>query len=403
VSYDLEGWRERFPSLQREVSGRPVAWLDGPGGSQAPEEVADAIADVLRRGVSNLGGAFAASDEAAVIVADARRAVADLIGAAEPDSVAFGQSMTSLNLALARAVSADWGPGDEVVVTRLDHDANVSPWLLAAERTGATVRWVDFDPADGCSLDDVSAVLSDRTRLLAVTHASNAVGTIPDVAGAVGAARSVGAFTVVDAVHHVPHLPTDMAAVGCDALLCSAYKFHGPHIGAMALAPEAWGLVAERIRPASAAQPGKWEAGTASFEALAGVTAAVDALASLGSGSDRRARLVSAMGSIHDHTTDLADRFLAGLRRLDGVHLHGIDDGRARTPTFGITVDGWAPRDVARRLGDQGIHVWDGHFYALEVIRRLGLADSGGLVRIGFLSYTSADEVDRVLAALAAL
>jgi cysteine desulfurase family protein (TIGR01976 family) len=403
VTYDLDAWRARFPALEREVGGRPVAWLDGPGGSQAPEEVAAAIAGVLRRGVANLGGAFAASDEADAIVAGAREAVADLVGAADPRAIAFGQSMTSLNLHLARSVSADWGPGDEVVVTRLDHDANVSPWLLAAERTGASVRWVDFEPDNGCSLADVGEVVTERTRLLAITHASNAVGTIPDVGAAVAAAKAVGAFTVVDAVHHVPHGPTDMAAIGCDALLCSAYKFHGPHVGAMALAPGAWDLAAERIRPASRSQPGKWEAGTPSFEALAGVTAAIDVLGTLGTGDPRRERLLTAMASVHDHTSGLARRFLDGIAGLDGVHLFGSTDERSRTPTFAITVDGLAPRDVARRLGDLGIHVWDGHFYALEAIRRLGVADSGGVVRIGFLSYTTPGEVDRVLDALETL
>lgn len=403
MTYDLEAWRARFPALSREVDGRPVAWLDGPGGSQAPAEVADAIAGVLRRGVSNTGGAFDASEDAARIVGEARAAVADLVGAPSPDAIAFGQSMTRLNLTLARAVSADWGPGDEVVLTRLDHDANVSPWLAAADRTGATVRWVDFDPDDGCVLDAVGPSLGAATRLLAITHASNALGTIPDVAAAIAAAKEVGAFTVVDAVHHVPHAPTDMAGLGCDALLCSAYKFHGPHIGALALSPEHPDLPAERIRPAPAGQPGKWEAGTASFEALAGVTAAVGALASLGQGSGRRERLVSALASVHAHTDRLAHRFLDGIADNPSIELFGITDDRPRTPTFAVAVEGRHPRDVAARLGAEGIYVWDGHFYALEALRRLGRLDDGGVVRIGFLSYTTDDEVDRVVAALAAL
>ena len=402
TAYDVEAWRDRFPALERTMAGGPVAWLDGPGGSQAPGEVIDAISEVLRRGVSNVGGDFAASAEAGAIVEGARHAVADLVGADSPDWVAFGPNMTTLNLALARSLSRDWGPGDEVVVTRLDHDANVSPWLLAAERTGATVRWVDMDPDDGCSLGAVAEVIGRRTKVVAITGASNAVGTVPDVAAACAMAREVGAISVVDAVHRVPHLPTDMGALGCDALLCSAYKFHGPHVGALIVAPSLHGLAPERIRPAPDRQPGHWETGTGSFEALAGVTAAVDAVASLGDGTDRRVRLGDAMAKVHRHTDGLTKRFLEGLEDLPRVHLFGIADDRPRTPTFAVDVAGHHPDEVASILGSQGIFVWSGHFYALEVLRRLGRLDRG-VVRIGFLSYTTDVEVDRVLEALAAL
>lgn len=403
MTFDVSAWRRRFPALERTHDGRPVAWFDGPGGSQAPAEVSRAMAGVLEGGISNLGGDHPPSVEAAELIADARSAVADFVGAGEPGWVAFGPSMTALNLALARAVSADWGPGDEVVVTRLDHDANVSPWLLAAERTGATIRWVDVDVDDGCTLGPVAEVIGDRTRLVAVTHASNVVGTIPPVAEVVAAARAVNAFTVVDAVHHAPHAPTDMVALDCDALLCSAYKFHGPHVGAMALHPRRQGLRPEHIRPAPDDHPGWWELGTLPFESLAGVTAAIDTIASVGEGSDRAARLRSAMARIHAHTDQLGRRFLDGLADLDRVRLHGVDDERPRTPTFALRVAGRTPAEVADALVDQGLYVGHGHFYGLEPVAALGLADSGGVVRVGFLSYTTADEVDRLLEALAGL
>lgn len=397
MTFDVDAFRSHFPALSRHQGGKPVVWMDGPGGSQAPNAVIEAISGVLASGVSNLGGAFAASRDADLVVGGARAAVADLVGAPTPEAIAFGPSMTSLNLALARAVSKGWGPGDEVVVTRLDHDANVSPWLIAAERTGATVRWLDFDPDDGCSLDPVESVLSSSTRLVAVTAASNAVGTVPDLAGVIGPAKDAGAFTVVDAVHHVPHRPTDFAELGADALLCSPYKFYGPHAGVLALAEPAWGLVPERIRPAPNSHPGHWEIGTSSFEALAGVAAAVEFIGSFGEGRSRRERVVSALSAMDAHTESLAGRFLAGIRSMDRVTLHGIDDDRPRTPTFAITINGLAPAAVAERLGSAGIHVWDGHFYALEVLRRLGLLETGGVVRIGFLAYQTETEVDRLL------
>jgi selenocysteine lyase/cysteine desulfurase len=276
----------------------------------------------------------------------------------------------------------------------------VSPWLLAAERTGAEVRWLDFDPDDGCTLGPIEEVLSSSTRLVAVTAASNAVGTVPDLGEIVGTAREAGAFTVVDAVHHVPHRPTFFAELGADALLCSPYKFYGPHAGVLALAESAWGLAPERIRPAPAGQPGHWESGTASFESLAGVSAAVGFIGSFGEGRTRRDRLVSALSVMDAHTEALGERFLAGIGGMDRVTLHGIDDGRPRTPTFAITVEGHAPAAVAEHLGSAGIQVWAGHFYALEVLRRLGRLETGGVVRIGFLAYQTEAEVDRLLEVL---
>ena len=267
MTFDVEAVRARFPALSRSVGGQTAAWFDGPGGSQVPDSVVAAIAGVLEEGVSNLGGAFVTSEWAAELVAGARSAMADFFGAPGPDHLAFGQSMTSLTLSAARALSERWGPGDEVVVTRLDHDANVSPWLLAAERSGATVRWLDFDPDAGCTLAPVESVLSDRTVHVAVTHASNAVGTIPDVATVCAAARAVGATTFVDAVHYSAHHVVDVGALDCDFLAASAYKFHGPHVGVLFLGERVIEEVEpERIRPAPATAPGSWEPGTASGE-----------------------------------------------------------------------------------------------------------------------------------------
>lgn len=404
MTFDVASVRGRFPALARVVAGRPAVWLDGPGGSQSPRSVIDAIGAVLTSGVSNLGGPFVASDFAGAIVDDARAAMADLFHAAEPRQIAFGPSMTALTLAAARSLGRGWGPGDEVVVTRLDHDANISPWLIAAEESGATVRWVDFSPEDGCVLDGVEGALSARTKLLAITHASNAVGTIPDVAGACAAARAVGALSYVDAVHYSQHGIVDVQALDCDFLAASAYKFHGPHLGVLYLGRRVVDTVEPvHIRPVPSSAPGSWERGTAAFELLAGVTAAVDYLASLGAGLDRRQRLVSGIGSASSHTDALATQFVNGLAGLDHVTMFGPRPGQPRTPTFAIEVDGWSPGDVAAALGEQGIFVWAGHYYALEALRRLGRLESGGLTRVGFLHYNTSEEVDRLLAALAAL
>lgn len=400
MSFDVFGTRDRFPALQRTVDGRPVAWFDGPGGSQSPRSVIDAIASVLSAGVSNLGGPFSASEFAGQIVAEARSAMSDFFNAGSPRQVAFGASMTALTLSVARVLAREWGPGDEIVLTRLDHDANVSPWLLAAEESGASVKWVDFDPEDGCALEEIK--LSDKTRLLAITHASNALGTIPDVGAACAAAREVGALTFVDAVHYSQHGVVDVRALDCDFLVASAYKFHGPHIGVLYLGERVIdSLEPVRIRPAPAGAPGSWELGTSAFELLAGVTAAVEYLASLGTGPDRRSRLVSGIGAAAEYTDTLASEFQSGLEALEHVNLFGPGPGRPRTPTFALEVDGWTPEEVATELGSQGMFVWSGHYYALEALRRLDRLESGGLTRVGFLHYNTLDEIERLLTALA--
>jgi cysteine desulfurase family protein (TIGR01976 family) len=407
TALDISAVRSRFPALSRSENGRPVAYLDGPGGTQVPAEVIAAMSHRLQAGTSNIGGAFGASREADSVVAAAREAMADLLGG-RPEEVVFGQNMTSLTFAVSRAMARSWGPGDEVVVTRLDHDANVTPWRLAASDRGATVRLVDFDPADGTlDLAHLEQVLGPRTRLLAVTAASNALGTVPSVREAADLAHGAGALVYVDAVHYAPHRLVDVAALGADFLACSAYKFFGPHTGVL------WGrsalleaLEAYKVVPAPDSGPGKWETGTQSFESLAGVAAAVDYLASLGRVGTRRQRLMVAYTAIREHETALTGRFLAGVAGLPRVRLYGQTDLSRlgeRTPTFALEVAGLSAEAAASRLGDQGIHTWSGDYYAVGVMEHLGVASRGGLLRIGFVHYNTAEEVDRVLEALAGL
>jgi cysteine desulfurase family protein (TIGR01976 family) len=403
MEFDPSPYRARFPALTRRVGDRPAIYLDGPGGTQMPESAIGAMADLLRRGVSNHDGPFAPSREADAVHHGARTAIADLFNA-HPDEIAFGQNMTSLTLSVSRALAKTWAPGDEVVVTRLDHDANVWPWVIAAEEAGAAVRYADFDPDDGWVVtgESVRRVLSDRTRLVAVTHASNAIGSITDVAAITAAAHEVGALVYVDAVHFTPHGPVDVLATGCDFLVASSYKFFGPHTGVLYGRRELLeGIDAVKIRPAPDTAPGKWETGTQSFESLAAVTAAVDYLASIApEGGDRRSRLRAAMQISRDYEESLSRRFLAGLAETPGVTLYGREASNGRTPTFAIEVAGMAPYDVSESLGDAGIFTWAGHYYALEVMNRLGKLDSGGLVRIGFVHTTTEEEVDITLEAL---
>jgi cysteine desulfurase family protein (TIGR01976 family) len=363
------------------------------------------MADFLRRGGSNQGGPFAASDYTDETVDAARAAMADFYNAARPEEIVFGQNMTSLVFSLSRALSRTWEAGDEIIVTRLDHDANISPWLLAAEDRGVVVRWLDFDPTD-CTLrlDTLPELLNERTRLLAITYASNAVGSISDVTRATALAHAAGALVHVDAVHFGPHGRIDVQAIGCDFLTSSSYKYFGPHTGISygryALLDD---LLAYKVRPAPSKPAAKWETGTPSFESMAGVTAAVNYIASLGSGADRRARLDSAMARIHAYEAGLAQRFLEGAPGVPGLRVFGITDIERldeRTPTFAVSLAGRTPAAVAEALGAEGIFVWHGHYYAVEVMARLGLLEKGGLVRIGFVHYNTADEVDRVLSAL---
>ena len=404
MPFDINTIRRGFPALSRTIDGRTVAYLDGPGGTQVHESVIGAMDGFMSRGGSNLHGPFVTSRETDRVVDDAREAVADLYGS-DPNEVVFGQNMTSLTYAMSRALSRTWRPGDNIVVTRLDHDANVSPWLQAASDADVDVRFVDFDPEDGCILDlsSLDAALDVRTRLVAFTHASNALGTVTPVAKIVQAAHDVGALTYVDAVHHTPHGIADVRRSGTDFLVSSAYKWFGPHTGCLfGKAHLLESIEPYKLRPAPDSSPDRWETGTQSFESLAGVTAAVDYIASLGTGATRRERIVSSYQAISEHETALSERFLSSLQSINGITLYGKPTADGRTPTFAIDVDAIPPHEVAAQLGDAGCFVWSGDYYAYEVMHRLGKA-SGGLVRIGFAHYNTVDEVDRVLDELSSL
>ena len=408
---DVRSVRARFPALARVGDdGRPVVLVDAPGGSQVPEDVIEAVSGQYRRGMSNTHGAFATSQETDGVIAEARRAAADFTGA-DPDEIVFGPNATTLLLHVSRSFSKTLEPGDEVVVTRLDHDANVRPWMLAAADAGATVRWVDVHEDDvTIDVDSFDAALSSRTKLVAFTLASNAVGTIPPAADLVARAKEVGAVVALDGVHLAPHRLPDLHGLGADLLVCSPYKFFGPHLGILAARRSllaSW--VPYKLVPASDDVPERWETGTQNHEGLAGLVAAVRYLAGIGGGdllSTRRRQLAASYDAIVVHEQMLADRFLEGIAGLPRVRLWGIAD-RARlgerTPTFALRVGDEHPAQTAKALAARGVFVWDGDYYAREIMIRLGLGDSGGAVRVGFCHYHTPDEVDRVLEALAEL
>jgi len=404
--------RDHFPALARRVDGRQVAYLDGPGGTQVTRECIDAMTEYLVRSNANHGGAFIASVETDAMLADAHAAMADFLGADDPDEIAFGANMTTLTLAMSRALGRDLRPGDEVVVTRLDHDANVAPWLAMAEERGATVRWLEL-AADGATLDlgALASVLSERTRIVAIGLASNALGTVTDVRRVADAAHAAGAITYVDAVHAAPHLPIDVRDLGADLLACSPYKFFAPHLGVL------WGrrellerLPAYRVRPAGEALPGKWETGTQNHEALAGLLGTIGYLEMVGAAygrasttDDRRTKLGAAMDAIRTHERELSAGTLDRLASVPGLRVHGIADPSRlgeRVPTFSVTLAGHHPRAIAEHLASRAISTWDGDFYAWELVRALGLAEDGGLLRIGLVHYNTLDEVDRLVEAL---
>ena len=404
--FNTELIRQQFPALLRQVNGRPLSFLDGPGGTQVPQSVIDAMSGYLANGSSNLADWFLIGHEAVEVSANARFAMQDFLNARRPEEIAFGQNMTSLTFAISRAISREWQPGDEIVLTRLDHDANISPWLLAAEERGVTVHWLDFDPSDCMlKLHTLPELLNERTRLVAVSYASNAVGSITDVKKVTRMAHDRGALVYVDSVHYAPHGLIDVQDLDCDFLACSTYKFFGPHQGVLYGKYELLDdLTAYKVRPAPSKPAGKWETGTQSFESLAGSTAAVDYLASIGGAEGtRRQRLARAMSTIKAYEQELSERFLRGAAEVPGLQVFGITDIENlenRAPTFAVRLDGYTSEEVATKLGEQGIFVWHGHYYAVAVMEHLGLLDQGGLVRIGFVHYNTPGEVDSVLAAL---
>ncbi len=408
TTFDVEALRRQFPALAIEDGGRPVALFDGPGGTQVPDSVIAAIGDYYRTSNANHDGPFLTSRRSDERVHEAHQAMADMLGAASADEIKFGANMTSLTFHVSRSIGATMQPGDEIVVTILDHEGNVGPWKAIAADRGLVIRTVDIRESDvTLDLDTLDAVLGPRTKLVAVGYASNAVGTINPVAEIVRRAHAVGAWTYIDAVHAAPHLPIDVQALGTDFLACSTYKFFGPHAGVLYGRQEILdALPAYMLVPAT----DRFETGTGNFEGLAGVTAAVEYLAGIGVAyggarpdRTRRERVVGGMSAIRNYELELYRRLAAGLAGIPGLTMYGITEPTRfdeRTPTAALTLTGITPRAIAEALGDEGIAVWDGDFYATGLIERLGLADSGGVVRIGLTHYNTADEVDRLLEAL---
>lgn len=402
--------RRQFPALSRRVGERPAVFFDGPGGTQVPQRVIEAVSHYLAHSNANHGGHFATSRDSDRLLAEAHRGLADFLGADDPDSIVFGQNMTSLTLALSRALARTWKSRDEIVVTRLDHDANVAPWVLAARDAGATVRFASLKDED-CTLDleELRHLINERTKLVAVSCASNATGTINPVRDIADWAHQVGALVFLDAVHYAPHGLIDVSAMGCDFLACSAYKFFGPHVGVL------WGrhqlldeLEAYKVRPAPLAPPGKWMTGTQSHEAIAGALAAVEYLADLGrmlAASDslpRRAALREAYREIGLYERGLVARLLAGLDQMPDIKVWGINAPERieeRVATVSFTHDRFSASAMAEQLGHAGFCTWHGNYYALNLTEKLGL-EPDGMLRVGMVHYNTLTEVERFLEAL---
>jgi cysteine desulfurase family protein (TIGR01976 family) len=414
--FDFPSLRQQFPALQRKVNGRSPIYFDGPGGTQTPQRVIRAMVDYLSNCNANHGGEFTTSRESDSILYRAHEAVADLIHAPSADEVIFGANMTTLTFHLSRAMARTLRPGDELLVTRMDHDANITPWVLAARDTGAKVHMIDVDPKD-CTLDmdSFARCLSKRTRLVAVACASNAVGTVNDVKSIIRAAHAVGAWVFLDAVHYAPHGPIDVQEWDCDFLACSAYKFFGPHVGIL------WGkrehleeLPAYKLRPVPESLPDRWMTGTQNHEGLAGVAAAVDYLADIGRGnpsySDRQSTRTEASRALHagltairDYERSLARKLLEELAQRPRFKVWGITDMsrlHKRVPTVSLSTDRHSAQEIAAHLAAKEIYTWNGNMYAMNLSERLGLEKQGGFLRIGLVHYNTADEIDRLMTAL---
>ncbi len=409
--FDVEWARAQFPALQQMVNGRPAVFFDAPGGTQVPQRVIDAIAQYLATSNANTHGAFLTSERTDEIYAGAHATMADFFNC-DADEVVFGANMTSLTFALSRAIGRELKSGDELLVTVLDHDANVSPWVSLEER-GAKVRTVDIKLAD-CTLDmfDVQAKIRRSMRLVAVGYAANAVGTINDVGEVVRLAHEVGAMAFIDAVHFAPHGLIDVRALDCDFLACSSYKFFGPHLGVLYGKREhLQRLRPYKLRACTEQLPDRWESGTQNHEGMAGVIAAIEYLADLGRHHapdvrTRREALAAAYEAIAQYERDLSERLISGLLEIPGLTFFGIKDPAKfdqRTPTVAVRMQGFTPRELAVHLGEHGIFTWDGNYYAVDLAERLGVQQSGGMLRIGLVHYNTAEEVERLLAELRAL
>ena len=415
--YPIDAIRDQFPALAFTDEGEERIYFDNPAGTQVPMRVLERTREAMVECNANLGGYFSTTLRSEELFVAGHEAMADMLNAASPREVIFGANMTTLTLHVSRSIARDLGPGDEMIVTSMDHDANIAPWLMVAEDTGATVRWLDFDLETYQFADDaIDPLLSERTKLVALGYASNCTGTINDVKAMAAKARDAGALTYVDAVQFAPHGPIDVQDLGVDFLACSPYKFFGPHQGVL------WGrekvleqLHPYKLRPASDAPGEKFETGTLSFEGIAGTLGAVEYLDDIGTTyadpaaaqyahlRDRTARIHAALDYLGAYELDITRQLIAGLDSLPGVTVHGITNANLfhlRVPTVSITVDGHHPEALAEALAQQNIFVWSGHNYALEPVRRLGLLDKGGVLRIGPAHYNTADEIDRFLESL---
>lgn len=405
---DIQAVRRQFPALQELFGGRPGIFFDNPGGTQVPQRVIDAVSNYYIRSNANVHGAFVTSQRSDAIIADARQAAADLLGAAA-DEIVFGNNMTSLTFALMHTLMHEIKPGDEIIVTRLDHDANVAPWLRLAEDTGAQIKWADID-TENCTLDmaHMQSLITEKTKLVAVGYASNATGTINDVKTIVEWAKAVGALSFIDAVQYAPHGLIDVKALDCDFLACSAYKFFGPHVGILyGKRNHLARLRAYQVRPAMGKVPGQWETGTKNHEGLAGTLAAIDYIASLGvtdgnatATASRREKLMAAWQVIHAHEQMLLRHLLTGLQKLPGVRVYGITDQadwQKRVATVAVRKEGTTPQQLAKALAAQNIFVTEGNYYAIAISERLGVEQSGGMLRIGLTHYNTVEEIDYCL------
>jgi cysteine desulfurase family protein (TIGR01976 family) len=409
AALDIAYARSQFPSLAQTVNGHPAVFLDGPGGTQVPQRVIDAIAGYLRRDNANTGGAYATSRRTDAMIAEARNAMADFLHCST-DEVVFGANMTTLTFAMSRSIGRELKPGDEIVVTRLDHDANVSPWLAMAEDKGVTVRWAEIHDED-CTLDmaDLASKINSKTKLIAAGYASNAVGTINPVKEIVRLAHSVGALAYIDAVHYGPHGLIDVAALDCDFLVCSTYKFFGPHMGVLfGKRQHLQRLRPYKVRPNTNAIPNCWEWGTLNHEGIAGIAACVEYLAAVGRRArpevaTRRAAIEAAYQAIHEHERALLERMISGLHKIPGLKIYGITDParfHERCATLATRIEDHTPLELATKLGERGFFTWDGNYYALNLTEHLDVEKSGGFLRIGLVHYNTVEEVDRLLAAL---
>lgn len=414
----LQDLRQHFPSLHHPTAdGSLPIFLDNPAGTQVPQVVIDAVTEYYITMNANSGGTFATSERSDAMVAQARQAFADFINAPSPNEIAFGPTMTAHSFALSRAIAKTLKAGDEIVLTKMDHDANVAPWLRVAEDLGLTVKWVDIRTEDATlDMDSFEAALSEKTKIVATVHAANSVGTINPVSQIADMAHAAGAYHIVDAVQSAPHIPIDVQVIGCDFLMCSAYKFYGPHIGIL------WGkyelmnsLPAYKVRPAKDKSPDRWEIGTQSFETINGVKAALNYIADVGVnyGGDladqfnqytgRRRDFKVGMTVMANYERDLVAYMIEQLQTVEGIHFAGITDPNQfehRVPTVALRKDGHHPDEIAAHLAKHNIYVWSGHYYAVEIMDRLGYQESGGMVRVGLAHYNTRDEIDSMISAL---